>query len=198
MVKVGFSTGTTPSGTEAGRRGAAGNFDFNRLGPAATTPPAATSARRAIPTRPSCSGRFTAFQSIYAQPTWYENYLSPWINGEFKINSKLTLTAGLRLDYQTARTEQNDEYSTFDPTTPNPGAGNIPGAVIFAGSGPGRAGTRTFEDPKWDAWGPRVGFSYRVGDKTVVRGGTGSTRGGGLRPVRRRAGTSGSPRIHSP
>jgi hypothetical protein len=65
-----------------------------------------------------------------------------------KVNPTLTLTAGLRLDYQTARTEQNDEYSTFDPTTPNPGAGNLPGAVIFAGTGPGRAGTRTFEDPK--------------------------------------------------
>ena len=66
-------------------------------------------------------------QSIYAQPTWYESYLSPWVNAEFKVNSKLTVTAGLRLDHQTARTEANDEYSTFDPNTPNPGAGGRPG-----------------------------------------------------------------------
>jgi len=31
----------------------------------------------------------------------------------------------------------HDINSTFDPNTPNPGAGNIPGALIFAGSGPG-------------------------------------------------------------
>ena len=95
------------------------------------------------------------------------------VNAEFKVNSKLTLNAGLRLDYQTARTEKNDEYSTFDPNTPNPGAGGRPGAVIFAGSGPGRTGSRTFENPHWDAWGPRAGFSYRVNDKTIVRGGYG-------------------------
>src|SRR5262249_25436250 len=72
-----------------------------------------------------------------------------------------------------ARTEKDDNYSTFDPNTPNPGAGGRPGAVIFAGTGPGRTGSRTFEDPSWDAWGPRVGFSYRANDKTTVRGGYG-------------------------
>jgi hypothetical protein len=40
---------------------------------------------------------------------------------------------GLRWDYQSARTEMNNKYSTFDPNTPNPGAGGIPGAMIFAG-----------------------------------------------------------------
>jgi hypothetical protein len=67
-----------------------------------------------------------ANQSIYAQPTWFENYLSPWVNAEFKINPKLTVQVGMRLDYQTARTEENDEYSTFDPNTPNPARGAAP------------------------------------------------------------------------
>ncbi len=105
--------------------------------------------------------------------TWYEAYLSPWVNDEFKVNSKLTLTLGLRFDYQKARTEAHDRYSTFDPTTPNPGAGGLPGAMIFAGTGPGRTGHRTFEDPKRDAYGPRFGFAYRLSDKSVVRGGYG-------------------------
>ena len=56
------------------------------------------------------------------------------------MSDKLTLTLGLRFDYQSARTEANDQYSTFDPNTPNPGAGNIPGALIFAGDGPGGPG----------------------------------------------------------
>ena len=35
------------------------------------------------------------------------------------------------------------------------------------------AGTRTFENPDHDAWGPRLGFAYRLGDKTAIRGGYG-------------------------
>jgi hypothetical protein len=153
---------------------AAGNLDFNRLGTGGYDAAGNNLSQTGDPFASFLLGQVqAASQLIYAQPTWYENYLSPWINAEFKVNPKLTLTAGLRLDYQTARTEENDEYSTFDANTPNPGAGGRPGAVIFAGSGPGRAGTRTFENPDLDAWGPRAGFSYRVNDKTVVRGGYG-------------------------
>ena len=112
-------------------------------------------------------------QTIPAYPTFYEAYMAPWINDEFKATSRLTLTLGLRFDYEFPRTEMHNQYSTFDPNTPNPGAGNLPGAMIFAGSGPGRAGTRTFEKPNADAWGPRLGFAYRVGDKAAIRGGYG-------------------------
>jgi len=152
----------------------AGNFDFNRLGTGGYDAAGNNLSQTGDPFASFLLGQVHASsQLIYAQPTWFENYLAPWINAEFKVNSKLTLNAGLRLDYQTARTEENDEYSTFDPNTPNPGAGGRPGAVIFAGSGPGRTGSRTFERPKWDAWGPRAGFAYRVNDKTAIRGGYG-------------------------
>ena len=112
-------------------------------------------------------------QTIPFHPMFYEAYTSPWINDEIKVTSRLTITAGLRFDYQFARTESRDQYSTFDPNTPNPGAGGIPGAIIFAGKGNGRAGVRTFEKPNHDAWGPRLGFAYRLGDKTAIRGGYG-------------------------
>jgi len=44
---------------------------------------------------------------------FYEAYTSPWINDEYKVSSRLTLTLGLRFDYQFARTETQDRYSTF-------------------------------------------------------------------------------------
>jgi hypothetical protein len=115
----------------------------------------------------------TSTQTIPFHPMFNEAYLAPWINDGYKVTSRLTLTVGLRFDYQFARTESKDQYSTFDPTTPNPGAGNIPGALIFAGKGAGRTGTRTFEHPNRDAWGPRLGFAYRLGNKNAIRGGYG-------------------------
>ncbi len=112
-------------------------------------------------------------QTIPVYPTFNEAYTALWVNDEFKVSDNLTLTLGLRFDYQFARTERDDQYSTFDPNTPNPGAGNIPGALIFAGDCAGCSGRRTFEDPKKDAWGPRVGFAYRLGERNAFRGGYG-------------------------
>jgi hypothetical protein len=115
----------------------------------------------------------TSTQTIPVHPMFNEAYMAPWVNDEYKLTPRLTLTLGLRFDYQFARTESHDKYSTFDPTTPNPGAGGIPGALIFAGTGTGRAGTRTFESPKRDSWGPRFGFAYRLGNNNAIRGGYG-------------------------
>jgi hypothetical protein len=112
-------------------------------------------------------------QTLPFHPSFYEGYFSPWINDEFKATNKLTLTFGLRFDYQRARTEAQNRYSTFDPNTPNPGAGGTPGAVIFAGHCSGCSGRNTFEDPNHNAWGPRFGFAYLLDNKTAIRGGYG-------------------------
>jgi hypothetical protein len=107
-----------------------------------------------------------------------EQYISPWINDEFKATNNLTLTLGLRFDYQGCLSDAHGNQSSFDPNAPNPGAGGHLGAIIFAGKGPGRTGLKCFEQPPKDAWGPRIGFAYRVNDKTSVRGGYGIYYGG--------------------
>jgi hypothetical protein len=107
-----------------------------------------------------------------------EQYISPWINDEFKATKDLTLTLGLRFDYQGCLSDAHGNQSSFDPNTPNPGAGGHLGAIVFAGKGPGRTGLKCFEQPPKDAWGPRIGFAYRVNDKTSVRGGYGIYYGG--------------------
>ena len=153
---------------------AAGRFNFNRLGTAGFDANGNNLGPTGDPFASFLLGQVQdASQTIPVFPTFRETYTGAWINDEFKMSDKLTLTLGLRFDYQSARTETQDKYSTFDPGTPNPGAGNHLGAVIFAGNGPGRAGTRKFEHPGKDAWGPRVGFAYRVNDRSALRGGYG-------------------------
>lgn len=102
-----------------------------------------------------------------------ERYWSPWINDEIKLTSKLTLNLGLRFDYQMPRTERHNRMSTFDPTLANPGADNLPGAMLYAS-----ASARSFETPKKDAWGPRFGFAYKASNKDSIRGGYGIFYGG--------------------
>ncbi len=102
-------------------------------------------------------------------PTISERFLSWHVLHEVSLTPGLTLSVGLRFDYQSAIRERDDNMSTFDPRVPNPGAGGRLGAMVFAGYGPGRIGSRTLENPPLDAYGPRVGLAYRAGERTVVR-----------------------------
>jgi len=68
---------------------------------------------------------------------------------------------------------QADEYSNFDPTRPNPAANNYPGAVVFAGFGPGRENSRSLVPGWYGGIGPRVGLAYSPDGKTTIRSGFG-------------------------
>ena len=111
---------------------------------------------------------FTSFQPT----TFREAYTAVFVNDEIKVSSKLSLTIGLRYDYMFPRTEAHDRYSSVDLTATNPATGTL-GAMAFAGSGTGRTGSTTFENPAKNDWGPRLGFAYRITDKDVIRGGYG-------------------------
>ena len=115
----------------------------------------------------------SAYFQIPDFPTITENFVSWSVVDEYRLSPDLTITIGMRFDYQSAIRERHDNMSTFDPAVPNPGAGGRLGAMIFAGTGPARTGRRTLESPPRDAFGPRIGIAYRVGERTVVRGGYG-------------------------
>ena len=53
-----------------------------------------------------------------------------------------TLNLGLRFEFNLPRHGGERQASDLSPTSPNPGAGGLPGALIFAGNGPGRIGQR--------------------------------------------------------
>ncbi len=102
----------------------------------------------------------------------YKNF-SFYGQDNYKVTPRLTLTYGLRYDLDRPARESQDRFSEVDPTLPNPGAGDIPGAYIYFGSGTGRNGKTRLQDTYKKAFGPRVGFAYSINDKTVLRGGYG-------------------------
>ena len=100
-------------------------------------------------------------------------YFAAYAQDDWKITRKLTLNYGLRWDLYFPRTEKLDNLSTFDPTVPNPAAGNRLGALAFLGDGAGRNGRSSFADTYYKAFGPRAGFAYQLNTKTVLRAGYG-------------------------
>ncbi len=96
-------------------------------------------------------------------------YFGGYIQDDWRVTPKLVLNLGLRYDINLPPTGLGDRWSDFGPTTPNPAAGGIPGAVLFAGSCTGCVGSRTLAD-LWDkGFGPHIGLAYSKDSKTVIR-----------------------------
>ncbi len=104
---------------------------------------------------------------------WRVKYYAAFVQDDWKLTPRLTADLGLRWEISTPVTEAHDKMSFMDPTTPNPGAGGLPGAYVFMGSGSGRQNENTPQTPFKDAWGPRVGLSYQLRPNTVIRAGYG-------------------------
>ena len=112
------------------------------------------------------------------QPKWVSPYYGLFIQDSFKVSPTLVINYGLRWDVDFPRREANGDTSNLDLTAPNPGAGDIPGALVFAGIGAGRTGNdyEHWAKPWFKDFGPRIGFAWspeRLGGKTVLRGGFG-------------------------
>ncbi|MCX6604187.1 MAG: TonB-dependent receptor, partial [Acidobacteria bacterium] len=101
--------------------------------------------------------------AVYAQDTW-------------KLTRKLTFDYGVRWDYQGPLGELWDRPSTFSPTTPNPNANGLLGAVIYAGEGKGRCNCALVPAYR-KAFAPRLGAAYQLNPKTVLRAGWGLVYG---------------------
>lgn len=102
-------------------------------------------------------------------------YWGFYFQDDYRISKKFTLNYGFRYDVNVSPYAANDQFSDFDPTRPNPGANGRPGALIFAGTGEGREGTRRLVDTWYGGFGPRLSFAYSLNDKTVIRAGAART-----------------------
>jgi hypothetical protein len=104
-------------------------------------------------------------------------YYGFYAQDDWRINDKLVLNYGLRYEFTHPPRAGGDQYSDFSPTKPNPAVNDYPGALVFAGEGPGREGTSNLFPGYYGAIAPRVSFAYSMNDKTIVRGGVGRSFG---------------------
>ncbi len=126
-------------------------------------------------------------------------YYAGFVQDDWKVNDKLTINAGLRYEVQLPYLERyNRRNSAFDISVINPLSDQIIanwnklataynatnpkyaypappkaiwGAWTFAGQN-GFPRRQFYTD--WTTLAPRIGFAYRVGNKTVIRGGVGT------------------------
>jgi len=114
----------------------------------------------------------------------FVKYYSGYIQDDWRVNEKLTLNYGLRLERETGLQEKNNQISVnFDQTAVNPlnsmvnfidpithQPRQVLGGLVFAGvnGAPTVQGNQPALKPA-----PRVGAVYSLNDKTVLRGGWG-------------------------
>ena len=109
-------------------------------------------------------------------------YFAPYIQDNVKISPRLTLDVGLRWDIMRPFTAEAvpgqpaNQIVFFDPKAPNPGAIStitgqpLLGAANVLGTCSNCAGY-TRADAHFGHFSPRLGFAYRLNDKTVLLSG---------------------------
>ncbi len=159
-----------------------GTFSFGR-GQTAATPDTSNLSGNGIASM--LLGQLNAATvTAYAnQPRWTRSYFAGFVQDTYKFTPTLTLNLGLRYEVDQPQREANDNTSNISLTAPNPGAGNLPGALVFAGVGPGRNGVtgERWANTWYKDFGPRIGFSWapqKYDGKIVFRGGYGIIYGG--------------------
>ncbi len=104
---------------------------------------------------------------------WHDRATAVYAQDNWKVTRKLTLDLGMRYDLQNPPLEDRNRVSSFSPTTPNPSAGNLPGAVLYQGFGAGTCNCKNFLDLYKFAIAPRFGAAYQLDSRTVIRAGWG-------------------------
>jgi len=119
-----------------------------------------------------------ANRSIYTTAPGYRAGLFAFFaQDDFKVSPKLTLNLGFRWEIPLPQKEALNRESGFDPTAPNPGADNIPGALVFLGSCQTCNHRNSFQDWYFKEFGPRLGVAYQFYKNIVFRGGYGISYG---------------------
>ena len=114
------------------------------------------------------SGGVTLTASSAEQKNYYVGYLQD----NWKVTPKLSLNLGVRYEYQASLTDRFNRLSHFDFTAPNPLSAavgfNVPGELVFT-----TPSQRSLFGVPDNTFAPRVGLTYRITSKLVLRSGYG-------------------------
>ncbi len=119
-------------------------------------------------------------------------YFALYLQDNWTVNPRLSLNLGVRYDLDIPRTERFNRMNTFNPNIASTqlaqetGIAGLKGGLVFVGVN--TQPRRQFK-PQWLNFSPRLGFSYKLNNLTVIRGGYGIFYGPSLRAA---AGTVGS------
>jgi len=130
----------------------------------------------------------TAVTRIDPYPTQYNRWsdVSFYMQDDWNISKALTLSYGLRYEYNQPAYARDGNMFSFDPNSgsviiPDDGArrlfspffpADVP--IVTAGS---LGLPKTFRNADGNNWAPRLGFAYQLTNKTVLRGGIGAYYG---------------------
>src|SRR3954447_8211967 len=152
---------------------AAGQFNFdnvftsaNPLSPGSTGYPFA-SFMLGTPSSGTLAGAARVWQQLY-----YQGY---YLSDSYRVNNKLTLNLGVRLDIIGSFYERYDRIATFNPAAPDPLAQRtglpLTGQLEFVNT-PQHPSRNQLGSAKY-APAPRFGYAWSPNSKTVIRGGYG-------------------------
>ncbi len=110
---------------------------------------------------------------LSTQLNTYLDYYAVFAQDDWRVSKRLTLNLGLRYEAETGLKENNNQLAVgFDQnaTTQLSNGAKVTGGILFAGV---NGNQRDVGDLSRLKFAPRLGASYQVASKTVVRGGYG-------------------------
>jgi hypothetical protein len=153
-----------------------GRFTFNRAftqrNPLAAAADSGSSVASLLLGYPA-DGSSTANPSvspIFPQLHYRGNYVGLFVQDDWRVNQRLTVNAGLRWDYESPIVEElNQQNIGFDTTSTSPFQApglSLRGGLQFASDDQRQPFKKDLNNIQ-----PRIGATFRVDDKTVLRGG---------------------------
>jgi len=116
---------------------------------------------------------------VSAPANYFIQYYGAYLQDDFRVNSKLTINGGLRIEHESGLQEEENRFTVAFDRTLNPGGalgaisvnGNpVRGGLVYAGVN--GAPTEQGNQPAIKL-SPRFGLVYSVNPQTVIRGGYG-------------------------
>lgn len=108
--------------------------------------------------------------NAYPAPTYYMHGM--YVQDDWRVRPNLTLNLGFRYDIQMPPTARHNEQAYFDFHALNP-ISVTTGVPVYGQIVYNSPGNRGLYNPNLNDFAPRIGFSYAVMPKLVLRGGYG-------------------------